>query len=164
MFAREDHVATVPALNDKAAQTHRAPLPLVHPRKYLQVIFEERRQLAAIFEERRQLAIAEIATVIPPDETFILVDGDEWATAETVCGRRRIPFLEQDGRYWGQPADDETAIRELKRLHRAAARFMVFGWPACWWLDYYRGLQDYLGSHFRCVLKNERLVVFDLRQ
>ena len=40
---------------------------------------------------------------------------------------------------------------------------MVFTWPAFWWLDAYPRLQRYLVAGFRCVLQNDRVVVFDLR-
>jgi len=108
-------------------------------------------------------AIHEIAVLVPPGDTFILVDDDQWATGEDIAGRRRLPFLERDGQYWGPPADDETAIRELERLRQTGASFMVFGWDAFWWLDYYAGLHHHLRAQFRCVLENDYLVVFDLR-
>ena len=111
---------------------------------------------------RLERAVQEMATVISPEDTFILVDQDEWGmTDRAIC--RPIPFLEENGLYWGNPADDEIAIRELERLRQAGARFMAFGWPSFWWFDHYSGLHHYLRSHFRCVLENERLVVFDLR-
>jgi hypothetical protein len=109
-------------------------------------------------------SIRELETLIPTGDGYILVDENRWGLPETVVGRRRIPFLERDGQYWGKPPDDETAIRELERLRASGAQFMVFGWPALWWLDYYQGLRDYLRAHFSCVLENKRLVLFDLRQ
>jgi glycosyltransferase involved in cell wall biosynthesis len=113
---------------------------------------------------RLRRAIQEIAALIPPGDVFVLIDEGRWGTDETVAGRRRISFAERDGQYLGRPPDDETAIREVERLRQAGARFMAFGWPAFWWLDYYGALHAYLRSHFPCLLENERLVVFDLRQ
>lgn len=104
----------------------------------------------------------EIAALIPPGDTLILVDQDQWG-GEVAAGRHAIPFLERDGQYWGPPLDDDTAIQEFERLHRSGASFMVFGSPAFWWLDYYCELHRHLRSKFRCVQKNSRLVVFDLR-
>jgi O-methyltransferase len=109
--------------------------------------------------QRVYLALQDIAALIPPDETLILVDEGQWDLAERRC----IPFLERDGAYWGAPEDDETAIGELERLRRAGAGFLAFGWPAFWWLDYYAVFQRHLRQRFRCVLQNDRLVVFDLR-
>jgi Sulfotransferase domain len=103
-----------------------------------------------------------IAALIPPKETFIFADRGCLGN-EITAGRRAIPFLERDGRYWGAPPDDETAISELERLRRSGASFMVFAWPAFWWLDHYAGLREHLRSHFRCVMENDLLVAFDLR-
>ena len=109
-------------------------------------------------------ATEEIAAVIPPGDTFILVDEGRWGTDDTIAGRHRISFVERDGQWCGRPPDDETAIREIERLRHAGSGFIVFAWPAFWWLDYYRGLHDYVRSHFQCLRENERLIVFDLRQ
>ena len=112
---------------------------------------------------RLRSATQEIVDLVPEGEAFILVDGDMWGTDDELGGRRRIPFLERDGQYWGPPPDDATAIKELERLQRSGASFMVFAWPAFWWLEYYAGLREHLRSEFRCMLENERLVAFDLR-
>jgi hypothetical protein len=111
-----------------------------------------------------KLAMDELMAVIPPGEQFILADQDEWGTGADLAGHLRIPFLERDGEYWGSPPDATTAIRELERLRQDGAAFMVFGWPAFWWLDYYSELQGHLRSNFRCVLENDRVIVFDLRR
>jgi hypothetical protein len=111
-----------------------------------------------------KLATDELIAAIPPGEKLILVDQDEWGTSAHIAGRLRIPFLAREGEYWGSPPDDAAAIREFERLRQDGAGFMVFGWPAFWWLDYYPGLHGHLRSNFRCLLENERLVVFDLRQ
>jgi hypothetical protein len=111
----------------------------------------------------RKLATQEVIATIPPGEQFILVDDDEWVIAADLADRRRIPFLERDGEYWGSPPDDPTAIREFERLRGAGACFIVFGRPAFWWLDYYSTFSGYLRAEFPCILENERLIVFDLR-
>jgi hypothetical protein len=48
-------------------------------------------------------------------------------------------------------------------LRAAGANFMVFGWPALWWLSHYGELHDHLNSTARRVLENGRLVIYDLR-
>jgi len=111
---------------------------------------------------RLERATQEIAAAVPPGHSFILVDQDKWGMSK--ASRPPIPFLERDGKYWGNPPDDETAIRELERLRQAGASFIVFGWPAFWWFDYYSGLHGYLRAQFRSVVENERLVLFDLRE
>ncbi|HEX8249128.1 MAG TPA: hypothetical protein VF599_13205, partial [Pyrinomonadaceae bacterium] len=76
--------------------------------------------------------------------------------------RRSLPFLEKEGKYWGPPPDDETAIIEMERLRQSGAAFIVFAWNAFWWFDYYKEFDKHLRSKYRCVLENERLVVFVL--
>jgi SAM-dependent methyltransferase len=149
MFVRQDYVASHPLLQKEFEDTAISQLSLIHPKKYLDVI-------------RLQLATQEIAALIPPGNTFILVDQEQFRSAVAV-GHHVIPFLERNGHYWGPPPDSITAIRELERLRRFGAHFIVFGWPAFWWLDYYSALHSYLRSEFRCVLHNDRLVAFDLR-
>jgi SAM-dependent methyltransferase len=104
----------------------------------------------------------EIMALIPPGDAFILVDHEVFRD-ELAIGRRPLPFLERDGKYWGPPPDDITAIRELERLRRSGASFIAFAWPAFWWLDHYSELHRHLRSQFRCVLENELLIVFDLQ-
>lgn len=111
--------------------------------------------------QRLEIAAQDVATLIPAGDSFILVDQNEWG--EFVADRHAIPFMEQDGQYWGPPTDDETAISELERLRSKGAKFIVFGWPAFWWLYHYDALHRYLRSNFRCVLKNSRLIAFDLQ-
>jgi O-methyltransferase len=108
------------------------------------------------------LAGQEIETLVPPGEAFILVD--QQALGLTFrSGCRALPFVERDGEDWGEPEDDQSALEELERQRQAGARFLIFAWPAFWWLDYYEGLSRRLRSEFPCVLENERLVAFDLR-
>ncbi len=105
----------------------------------------------------------ELKTFVPPGDTFILVDEDSWGTNDVFHGRRRIPFLERAGRYWGAPADDATAIRELERVRCSGATFLVVAWPAFWWFSYYAGFHRHVRSSSRSLLENERLMIFDLR-
>jgi hypothetical protein len=107
--------------------------------------------------------LAELETIIPKGAAYIVVDDAQWPAGEIVPGKR-IPFTERDGEYWGPPADDEKAIEELNRLRRDLhAQFIVFAWPAFWWLTHYRGFHDHLMASFPRIMNNERLVIFDLR-
>ncbi len=118
---------------------------------------------AAEWAERLQRATAEVFELVPVGNAFILVNDDQWGNEAEFTGRRVIPFLEHEGRYWGPPDNDQTAIRELERLRQAGASHIVFAWPSFWWLDYYTGLRNHLQTHFPCLLANERLVVFSLK-
>jgi O-methyltransferase len=112
---------------------------------------------------RRLFATARVlASIVPPGAAFLFVDEGQLVGA-VPAGRRAIPFLERDGQYWGPPADDQSAIRELERLRQAGAGFIAFAWPAFWWLDHYAGFAGWIRSRFPCLLSSDRLVVFDLR-
>jgi hypothetical protein len=108
------------------------------------------------------LANCEIRETVPDGDTLILAT-DSTFTLNNLGRRQLIPFLEREGKYWGPPPDDNTAIHELERLRQSGASFVAFAWPAFWWLDYYAEFLQYLRSKFPCVLENDRLVVFDLR-
>ncbi|KYC37131.1 family 2 glycosyl transferase [Scytonema hofmannii PCC 7110] len=118
-------------------------------------------ELNLSWSERLRIAIQEIVAVIPTGKRFILVDENQWGE-DILLEFCALPFLEHEGQYWGYPPDDQTAIREMERMRQEGASFMVIGWPAFWWLDYYSQLRNYLSSNFRCVLHNSRLIVFDL--
>jgi glycosyltransferase involved in cell wall biosynthesis len=113
------------------------------------------------------LAVREMASLIPVGDKYIFVDDAQLSDHQhgqdaVVEGRQAVPFLERDGQYWGPPLDDETAIRELERLHAAGAKYLVFAWPAFWWLTHYAGFLQYLRGRYRVLLENQRLVAFDL--
>jgi SAM-dependent methyltransferase len=113
--------------------------------------------------QQLQLAEREIREVIPAHSTFILVNDDQWREDGALSGRRALPFLERAGEYWGPPDDDATAFRELERMRQAGAAFIVFAWPSFWWFNHYQSFHHYLRGSFRCLLENERLVIFKLK-
>ena len=110
------------------------------------------------------LAAEEIAALVAPGETYILVDDQHLGGGDFIAQRHAVPFLERDGLYWGPPPSDEIAVWELNRLLQTGAGFIVFAWPAFWWLDHYPGLVRHLNGNFRFLLNNQRFVVFDLRK
>lgn len=128
---------------------------------FLEALRERAKEPA--WEQGVREAVEEIARLVPPDETLILVDETKLGLGPLIAGRRAVPFTERQGQYWGPPAHDKSAIREVERLRRSGATFMIVGWPAFWWLDHYTGLRHHLEANYRCVLNNARLVAFDLR-
>jgi hypothetical protein len=108
-------------------------------------------------------AAKDLERAVPNGSTLILVD-EQGFGKHFAPGRRCLPFLGRDGEYWGAPADDATAQLEFNRLLKQEhPAYLVFGWPAYWWFDYYSNFAKHLRDSFRCVLENERLTVFDLR-
>jgi glycosyltransferase involved in cell wall biosynthesis len=112
------------------------------------------------WDARLELATEEIASLVPVGATLVLLDEDKWRYDLDLPGRRLLPFLERDGEYFGPPPDADTAVREMRRLVDAGAGFVVVGWPAFWWLDFYPALRRELESRFTCLLSNSRLVTF----
>jgi hypothetical protein len=102
-----------------------------------------------------------LTRLIPLAQPFILVDDEQ--VRSTLPHARAIPFLEKNGEYWGPPADNATAIRELERLRRTGARYIAFTWPAFWWTEHYGEFYRHLCEKFRRVLKDDRVLVFDLQ-
>jgi FkbM family methyltransferase len=106
----------------------------------------------------------DLCRLVPTGETLILVDDEQCWIGLVIDGRRRLPFLEKDGQYWGPPADSRTAIDELERLRRVGAAYIAFPQSSFWWLSYYAAFHRYLRARFRCALQSDHLVVFDLRR
>jgi SAM-dependent methyltransferase len=149
IFSRQDHLERHPLLKKEWENTPTSQLSVVHPRNYLEAL-------------RLHLTVQDLAALTAPSDSIIVVDDGVFRDKVTI-GRAVLPFLERDGQYWGPPPDDETAISEFERLRQAGAGFIVFGWPAFWWLGYYSKFLHHLRSHFRCVLENERLIMFNSR-
>jgi SAM-dependent methyltransferase len=153
LFVGKDYLEKNALLKAEHESTNPASLSIVHPNKYLEVIG---------WIQRLYLMSQEIAALIPPGDAFILIDQGAFGNLFTPS-YRAIPFLERGGQYWKLPPDDTAAIEELERLRRTGATSVVCAWPAFWWLDSYDGFNQYLRSHFRCSVNNERLLAFDLR-
>ena len=154
LYASEEYLVGSPSLSRERSATCPDQLSLVHPQRYLEAIEWER---------PRALAMEAIALLVPEGHTVILADDAALDVGSNITGRACVPFTESDGQYNGPPEDDAAAVAELERLRAAGATFIAFAWPAFWWLEHYRGLDHHLRSRYRCLLENERLVLFDLR-
>jgi glycosyltransferase involved in cell wall biosynthesis len=108
-------------------------------------------------------ASTELLSTVAPEESFLFVDEQQWGMKNDFCGRKVLPFTERNGQYWGVPDDDKSAIEEIEFNVHKGVDYIIFSWPAFWWLDYYASLKQYLFRHFKNVVKNERLIAFDLR-
>lgn len=154
LFATSNAIESVANLRRAVAESGSHPLAVVHPRRYLDGIDDARRLSHTAHD---------MAMLLTPGAPFILVDQDEVRT-QLTAGAHAIPFLEIDGSYAGVPADDDLAIRECERLRQNGVEHIVFVWSAFWWLDYYRAFAMHLSSRYRCAIRNERIIAFDLRR
>ena len=108
-------------------------------------------------------SIEEVRAVVAPLEPVVLVDQENRWTEAELSVYRRFFFVEHEGGDWGAPSDDEAALRELKRLQGHGVRYLIFLWSAFWWLETYPRLFEELQSRAVCVLRNKRVIIFQLQ-
>jgi FkbM family methyltransferase len=107
-------------------------------------------------------SIEEVKALISPGEPIAFVDPeDRWTDAE-LSVYQRFFFVERNGVDWGAPASEEAALQELERLQRHGVRYLIFLFSAFWWLETYPRLFEELQSRSCCLLRNPRLIVFQL--
>jgi SAM-dependent methyltransferase len=153
MFVQPQVLDRRPAVARARQTAVTPPLPLVHPRLW---------QSALGWFRALNAAIEDVSTAVPPG-TLIAVADQAQCGAALAAGHPALPFPEREGVYWGPPADDAAAIAELQRVRERGAGVLVVAWPAFWWLTHYRKFHDHLRSSFRCLVDNDRTVIFDLR-
>jgi FkbM family methyltransferase len=137
----------------------------VHPRStrreaVLALLKQQEARREEDWQRQVRLASAELEAAGVGGQTFVLADDDQLRAFLTVGGHA-LAFREHEGQYWGPPTDDADAIGEIERLRTAGARYLVFAWPAFWWLEHYREFAGYLRSRSSCRWESERLIVFD---
>jgi hypothetical protein len=115
----------------------------------------------ALWRHRFDLSRHEVERAVPEGQ-MLLVAGESWWSEELAADRTVFPFTERDGMYWGEPADDAAAIAEFDRQVLLGIRFLLFPWPASWWLGHYTGLAAELKRRGRAVVRNDRMVLFEL--
>jgi glycosyltransferase involved in cell wall biosynthesis len=109
-------------------------------------------------------AVSQIESVVSAGNSYLLVNNDEWGSGEPVHGRHAVPFLENDGQYWGFPANDDEAVSELIRLKaKSGVSHIVFSWTAYWYFEQYPRFHAWLRKAHRCVVENDAVTVFDIR-
>jgi O-methyltransferase len=101
----------------------------------------------------------DIVTQVPAGGTFILVDYG-WLGEKTPPDRLVVPLF-GSSRQHSRPGDN-VVLQAVERGRQAGAGFLVFAWPTFWWIDQRSALARSLRSRYRCLLENERVVVFSL--
>jgi glycosyltransferase involved in cell wall biosynthesis len=113
------------------------------------------------WHEKLDLAKHEIESSIPRGARLILIDQNAMEP-KNFKNHIVLPFAGPNGRFWGPPLDDETALRKIEAILKNKPDFLVFAWTAFWWFDHYKGLREYLLANFKCIVDNSRLRVFEL--
>lgn len=114
------------------------------------------------WSDRLDIAREELARLIPAGQRIVLMDENQWGEW-SLDAYQVLPFVEKDGQYRGAPDDDDAGIREIERQCKSGASHLVVGWPAFWMLDYYSGLRESLERGYDCILRNSRVIVYDLQ-
>ena len=98
---------------------------------------------------------------IPAGEALTLVDDNP--VDQAVLGERpATPFMGREGEYWGTPADDHEAIRELERVREQRGGFLAILWPAFWWFESYPGFVEHLERTAPCAIRTDDLRVYEV--
>jgi hypothetical protein len=111
---------------------------------------------------RLDRALRAISTYVPSAEPFLLVDASEWGAPPVLMERPCFAFPTRDGKYWGPPASDASAIEELEQRRSSGVTRVVIAWPAYWWLEYYTGFAEHLRAIGECLWSDELITVFRL--
>jgi hypothetical protein len=61
------------------------------------------------------------------------------------------------------PADGAAAVAALEAVRARGAAFLLFPGTAFWWLEHYDGLREHLERRYRCLWRDPRCAIFDLR-
>ncbi|MGH2755263.1 MAG: glycosyltransferase family 2 protein [Actinomycetota bacterium] len=110
---------------------------------------------------RLQRAVTELKKLVDPGETFALIDDGVWGRdVHAVLGS--VPFLEREGIYWGPPADDASAIEEVKKLLERNITIVAIAWTSFWWLKHYPGFASVLNERGVRLHESDVLRVFSL--
>ena len=109
---------------------------------------------------RSRRFLEDLAALVPPGATYILVDEGASRRVALLSGRRALRFESQWGGHRGRPDDDEGALAELSRLRNAGAEMIVFVKPALWWLKSYPLLKTQLDRDCVCDVANDAIVAF----
>jgi glycosyltransferase involved in cell wall biosynthesis len=100
--------------------------------------------------------------IVPSGAVVILVDGGDCGDV-VLPGRRVVPILEKDGKYWGPPEDDDHALRELNRLRRDGASHVAVWWTARWWPECYPLFWRHLRANTTLLLNDESVMILELQ-
>ncbi len=102
----------------------------------------------------------EINRIAPPG-ALIIVPGSGDPTTIYYSKRRGWHYL-GDGRIGSFPANSELAINDVENLRRKGAAYFVLTKDTLWYLDWYKGLERHLNSHYRQISDGHDYLIFDL--
>ena len=111
--------------------------------------------------ELKRSVAEEIQRLIAPSE-IVVVAGEESISRWLTNSIRVHSFPEEDGVFWGAPADDITAVKYLEQARQKGAHYFVVDRECFWWLEHYKALREHLDRICRTILSNEKMIVYEL--
>jgi 4-amino-4-deoxy-L-arabinose transferase-like glycosyltransferase len=102
----------------------------------------------------------EINRIAPPG-ALVIVPGRGDSTTIYYSKRRGWHYL-GDGRIGSFPKNSELAINDVENLRRKGAAYFVLTKDTLWYLDWYKGLEKHLNSHYRQISDGHDYLIFDL--
>jgi SAM-dependent methyltransferase len=153
LFVHKDHASNVPCLANLISSDSSTIPAYIHPRNYLHHAWQNRVLQVAV----------DLATTTRAGDVIVIADDDRFGQLY-LPGRVVRPFTEQNGAYFGPPQSDRHAIQELQRELASGAVYFAIGWPAFWWLNYYKQFAKYLDQQHFTVLRNDRVIMYRLKE
>ena len=151
LYIREKLLAESPRLQVAQRLSVNRLAPVIHPR-----LFSEK-----VWQAKALALLEDLLELVPAGCTIALID-DNYLSKRCLKPWNVHRVQERDGVYWGPPESAEQAIFGIETASRLGARFVAVAWPAFWWLKEYAGLGRHLGSTARCVVENDRLILFTI--
>lgn len=135
------------------------PLP-GFPKGLMAIIIIDPVSMSQAYKHRLGIIADKLEELIPKDVKVVLLDQNEWRGAFSLSVKYMLSFPTKEGVYSGPPSDSETAVCELRKMVESGAEYIILGWPAFWWLEYYQGLREFLRTSCDCIAHDINLRVF----
>lgn len=99
---------------------------------------------------------------ITPENALIAAADNGDPTIFYYGERKGWHLLQKNGIYYGDPADDESAISNLRELREKGANYLVFSSNTMWFLDVYPEFREYVHANSALIAATSRFQVYRL--
>lgn len=99
---------------------------------------------------------------ITPENALIAAADNGDPTAFYYGERKGWHLLQKDGIYYGDPADSESAISNLRELREKGANYLVFSSNTMWWLDLYPEFKEYVHANSALIAATSQFQIYRL--
>lgn len=119
--------------------------------------------VSATYDETVERIREVVDSVIPHGATVLVVSRGDMELLK-LDGQRAWHFPQnEEGEYAGYyPVDSSAAIAHLQSLIDKGAEYLLLPNTAFWWLEHYRGLEEWLGAFHTSAWRDERCAIYKL--